>query len=173
VAVYVGSLHTGRVDVPLVLELAAARPDVQVVLVGPSSLPADVTEQLERVTNIHLLGSRPYGQVPAYMQHADVVIIPHMVNPFTESLDPIKAYECLAVGRPTVATPVAGFRELGPPVVIAPRERFVAATSAALASASPPGSPSGFDQAPVPTWQSRAEHMMTVMDQARLAVAQR
>jgi glycosyltransferase involved in cell wall biosynthesis len=173
VAVYVGSLHTGRVDVPLVLELAAARPDVQVVLVGPSSLPPDITDQLDRVPNIHLLGSRPYGQVPAYMQHADVVIIPHMVNPFTESLDPIKAYECLAVGRPTVATPVAGFRELGDPVVIAPRERFVAATSAALASATSPGSAPLSHDAPVPTWQSRAEQMMAVMDQARLAVADR
>ena len=53
--------------------------------------------------------------VPAYLQHADVVIVPHVVTPFTESLDPIKAYECLAVGRPTVATPVAGFRGLGRP----------------------------------------------------------
>ena len=43
------------------------------------------------------------------------MIVPHLVNPFTESLDPIKAYECLAAGRPTVATPVAGFRDLGAP----------------------------------------------------------
>ena len=53
--------------------------------------------------------------MPGYLQHADVVIVPHVVSPFTESLDPIKAYECLAVGRPTVATPVPGFRELGDP----------------------------------------------------------
>ena len=87
--------------------------------------------------SIHLLGARPYDQVPAFLQHADVVVIPHLVNPFTESLDPIKAYECLAAGRPTVATPVAGFRELGPPVVIADRERFVEAVSAALDRAGP------------------------------------
>ena len=49
------------------------------------------------------------------------------MNPFTESLDPIKAYECLAAGRPTVSTPVAGFRDLGAPVVVADRDGFVAA----------------------------------------------
>ena len=141
VALYVGTLHTWRIDVPLILELAAARPDVQVVLVGPNSLPKEVSDQLEAVPGIHVLGARPYDQVPAYLQHADVVVIPHLVNPFTESLDPIKAYECLAAGRPTVATPVAGFRQLGPPVVIAEPGRFVAAASAALDTAGPPGTP--------------------------------
>ncbi len=65
--------------------------------------------------NVQLLGARPYDQVPGYLQHASVVIVPHVVSAFTESLDPIKAYECLAVGRPTVATAVAGFRGLPEP----------------------------------------------------------
>jgi hypothetical protein len=52
-------------------------------------------------------------------------VVPHVRSAFTESLDPIKAYECVAVGRPTVATPVAGFRDLGPPVHVADRDRFV------------------------------------------------
>ncbi len=173
VAVYVGTLHTWRIDVPLVMELAAARPDLQVVLVGPDSLPRDVSEQLAGVPGIHILGARPYDQVPAYLQHADVVVIPHLVNPFTESLDPIKAYECLAAGRPTVATPVAGFRELGPPVVIADRSRFVEATSAALATAGPTGTPGAPGPSgapgtvPIPTWHDRAEAMAAVMERVR------
>ena len=167
VALYVGTLHTERVDVELVLDLAAARPDVQVVLVGPNSLPAEETARLERVPTVHLLGPRPYEQVPAFMQHADVIIVPHQVNPFTESLDPIKAYECLAVGRPTVATPVAGFRDLGPPVVVADRGEFAAAVTAALASAPDPGPPVGADDAGVPTWHHRAESMASLMDRVR------
>ena len=55
---------------------------------------------------------------------ADVIIVPHLRTPFTESLDPIKAYECRAVGRPVVATDVAGFRDLGPPVVVAEAGEF-------------------------------------------------
>jgi glycosyltransferase involved in cell wall biosynthesis len=167
VAVYVGSLHTERIDVPLVLDLSRALPGVAVVLVGPSSLPPTVEAELVAAPNVHLLGSRPYDQVPSYLQHADVVVVPHRVNPFTESLDPIKAYECLAAGRPTVATPVAGFRELGPPVVIADRSRFVAATERALESAPPAGLPVEFDETPVPSWQQRAQAMLTVMARAR------
>jgi glycosyltransferase involved in cell wall biosynthesis len=167
VALYVGTLHAWRVDIPLVIELAGACPDLQVVLVGPNSLPKDVSARLEGIANIHVLGARPYDRIPAYLQYADVVVIPHLVNPFTESLDPIKAYECLAAGRPTVATPVAGFRELGPPIVVADRSRFVEATSAALATASPPGTPRTSGSATIPTWHERAEAMATVMDRVR------
>ena len=167
VALYVGTLHTDRFDVPLVLELAAARPDLQIVLVGPNSLPADLTSQLRAVENIHLLGARPYEQIPALLQHADVVIIPHLVNTFTESLDPIKAYECLAVGRPTVSTPVAGFRGLDAPVVTAERDRFVDAVTDAVAAATPPGTPGSLPDTPVPSWRNRAETMASLMHKVR------
>jgi len=163
----VGTLHAERIDIPLVFELARARPDLRLVLVGPVSLPGDVVAELEKEPAIHLLGPRPYDQVPAYLQHADVVVIPHLVNPFTESLDPIKAYECLAAGRPTVATPVAGFRQLGPPVVIADREQFTEAVSAALDRAVPPGVPSDLDDSPIPSWRQRAESMVSLMTRVR------
>ncbi len=167
VALYVGTLHTWRIDVPLVLALAEKAPGVQVVLVGPNSLPGEVTEQLEGIPNIHVLGPRPYDQVPAYLQHADAVIIPHLVDAFTESLDPIKAYECLAAGRPTVATPVAGFRDLGPPIVVADRDHFVEATLTALSSAGATGQPAGPQASPIPTWHDRAQAMSALIDRAR------
>jgi len=92
---------------------------------------------LSAVSNVHLLGHRPYEEVPAYLQHADVLIVPHIVSPFTESLDPIKAYECLVVETPTVATPVAGFRELERAVDVAPRAEFVKRVESALSGDSP------------------------------------
>ena len=167
VAVYVGTLHEERIDVDLLVDLAEARPDLAIAIVGPDSLGPASHDRLAAVANIHLLGPVPYDRVPAYLQHADVVIIPHLVNPFTESLDPIKAYECLAAGRPTVATPVAGFRDLGGPVVVSERDGFVAATSAVL-DAGPEA-----DTAPatpdVPTWGQRADAMDTVMRRVRAA----
>ena len=133
VAVYVGTLHEARIDVALVAALARALPELQLAFVGPDSLGEDSRERLRRLANVHLLGARRYEDVPGYLQHADVLIVPHRVSPFTESLDPIKAYECLAVGKPTVATPVAGFRDLPAPIVVAPREQFADAVRAALA----------------------------------------
>lgn len=165
-AVYVGTLHEERVDVDLVLRLAAERPDLQIVLVGPDSLATPDSARLRTCANVHLFGPVPYEEVPAFLQHADVVIVPHRVNAFTESLDPIKAYECLAVGRPTVSTPVAGFRELGPPVRTAESEGFVAAVSAALAE----GRAAGIlapPAVPVPSWKERAHAAASVIQRVR------
>ena len=104
VAIYVGTLHSARLDVDLVLEVAQALPQLRISLIGPNALDSHSQRALTSAPNITLLGPRPYRLVPGYMQHADLVIIPHRMTPFTESLDPIKAYECVAVGTPTVAT---------------------------------------------------------------------
>jgi glycosyltransferase involved in cell wall biosynthesis len=121
-AVYVGTLHEARLDVELVAETAHDLPHLQVVLVGPDALAAKSQALLSTQPNVHVLGPRPYEDVPGYLQHADVVIVPHVVTPFTESLDPIKAYECRAIDTPTVATPVGGFRDLHSPIwVVEPR----------------------------------------------------
>lgn len=163
-AVYVGTLHEQRLDLDLVERLAIELPDVQVVLVGPNAMAANATARLVRHPNIRVLGSRPYEAVPAYLQHADAVIVPHLVTPFTESLDPIKAYECLACGRPTVATPLAAFRELGEPVRTADAEAFVDEVRRAL-------SPNGGDvpDRQIPGWDDRAAEFAAGLDQARTA----
>jgi len=166
VAVYVGTLHEERVDIPLLLEVARSRPALQVAVVGPDSLGVDSHEALAAEPSVHLLGPVAYDRVPAFLQHADVVVIPHQVNRFTESLDPIKAYECLAAGRPTVSTPVAGFRDLGDPVVVVGRDHFVAAVGEALDSGPrPPVAPGSG----VPTWRQRADAMAGVMARVRTA----
>ncbi len=167
VALYVGTLHEERVDLELILGLAEAAPDLAVVLLGPDCLSPSHSSELRVQPNVHLLGARPYSEIPAYLHHADVVIVPHLVNPFTESLDPIKAYECLAAGRPTVTTPVAGFRHLGPPVVVAETARFVETTLSSLAGAGPPGGPSDPAQGEIPSWHDRAVVMASVMERAR------
>jgi glycosyltransferase involved in cell wall biosynthesis len=163
VAVYVGSLHESRLDVDLVVELARRMPALHVVLVGPDSLERSTRRRLSAEPNVTLLGARPYEAVPAYLQHADVIVVPHLVNGFTESLDPIKAYECLAAGRPTVATPVAGFRGLEPEVELASRELFSRAVETKLA---------GHSAAPAartpPTWEDRAREFSRVLLSVRL-----
>jgi glycosyltransferase involved in cell wall biosynthesis len=151
VALYAGTLHDDRLDVELLCECAQCLTDVQFVLVGPDALSAASREQLAR-PNVRILGARPYADVPAYLQHASVIIVPHAVNDFTESLDPIKAYECLAVRRPTIATPVAGFRDLGGAITVAGRDDFASTLRSILDRDAERPQPS----APVPTWQERA-----------------
>jgi glycosyltransferase involved in cell wall biosynthesis/GT2 family glycosyltransferase len=161
VAVYVGSIQRERFDTRLVAALARSLPHLQIVLIGPASLTPDEQHTLGVFANIHLLGPRPYGDVPAYLQHAEVVIVPHVVSPFTESLDPIKAYECLAAGRPTVSTPVAGFRDLPAPIVIADAKHFVDAVREQISVPRP--SVPAHD---VPSWATRADAFATALTAA-------
>lgn len=110
-AVYVGTLHRDRIDVDLVESTARALAGHgHLLLVGPEAW-GEADAARVRAAGAVVLGARQRDTVPAYMQHADALIVPHVVSAFTESLDPIKLYEYQAVGRPIVSTPVAGFRE--------------------------------------------------------------
>lgn len=162
VAVYVGTLHEDRFDVDLVDDVARQLPDVQLVFVGPNALSAASTDRLTRRSNVHLLGACPYSGVPGYLQHADVIIVPHAVNGFTESLDPIKAYECLAVGRPTLATPVRGFVGLDLPVRTADREHFAQVLRELL------GGDHETVEVAVPSWVERALPFRAILLEARV-----
>jgi glycosyltransferase involved in cell wall biosynthesis len=159
-AVYVGSLHDARLDVELVAQVADALPQVNVVLVGPDSLGSDSRSLLASRPNVSLLGARPYEEVPAYLQHADVIIVPHRVTPFTESLDPIKAYECLAMDTPTVATPVAGFRIHADVLDVVEGKEFPARVGEVLKTPPPPPANAG---SPV-SWQDRVAAFESVLD---------
>ena len=160
VALYVGTQHDERVDVELCMATVRAISPAKLVFVGPNCMSEGSTDRLLGEGCV-LLGPRPYDQVPAYYQHADLVVVPHLVSPFTESLDPIKGYECLAVGRPTLSTPVAGMRDLGPPIEVCFADKFAGRARELLAQDLParPGSP--------PTWAQRAEAFAMVLDNAR------
>ncbi len=160
-AVYVGTLHDERVDVALLQRIATSG-TVELVLVGPDCLTPGARQRLECLPNVHLLGPRPYERVPAYWQHADIVVVPHVVSPFTETLDPIKAYECAAVGRPTLATPVAGFRDLGGNVRCVPAADFAEALQAWLEFP-----PTAVAISEPPSWTQRAEDFAAVLEGIR------
>ena len=82
VAVYVGTLHDERLDVQLCCDIADELADVRFVYVGPDSLRAASHVTRSRAApNVRLLGPRPYAVVPAYLQHADAVFVPHVVSP--------------------------------------------------------------------------------------------
>jgi len=157
VALYAGTLHEDRLDVDLVLRTADAAANGTVVLVGPDALAPANSARLSAHPRIVVAGARPRDEVPGYLQHANVLIVPHVVDDFTESLDPIKLYEYRAVGRPTVSTPVAGFRDAeGVETVSA--EAFPAAVAAWLDRWEP--TTSAVD---VPDWKDRVADFGAVL----------
>ena len=106
---YTGSLHDDRLDTGLI-EFLARDNRFHQVFVGPDYLKPATRNRLAAHKNITLVPSQPYHRLPAFVCHFDVCSIPHSVNPFTNSLDPIKAYEYLAAGKPIVSVDVDGVR---------------------------------------------------------------
>ncbi len=160
-AVYAGTLHADRFDVALTAQTARALAgEATVVLVGPDALAESAVESLVS-SGVVLLGPRSPDELVGYLQHADALIVPHIVDAFTDSLDPIKLYEYQAVGRPVVSTPVAGFRDADDErIVIADAAEFPAAVRAAVAASTP--FPAGADRE-VPDWSTRVEAMREVL----------
>ena len=93
-----------RFDIDLVADLAAQRPDWQIVLVGPIVKIDPAT--LPRAANIHYLGSKSYEQLPAYLGGWDVALMPFAMNESTRFISPTKTPEYLAGGKPVVSTPI-------------------------------------------------------------------
>jgi glycosyltransferase involved in cell wall biosynthesis len=105
---FTGAVVATKLDVPLIAELARARPDWSFALVGPTGMgdPRTDVSALDAVPNVHLLGGRAHDALPAVLRGADAGIIPYASNQLTASIFPMKVYEYLAAGLPVVATPL-------------------------------------------------------------------
>ncbi len=91
-----------RFDTELIAQLAARRPEWQIVLIGPV-VKIDPAE-LPRAENLHYLGIKSYTELPAYLAHWDVAMLPFARNAATEFISPTKTPEYLAAGVPVVST---------------------------------------------------------------------
>jgi glycosyltransferase involved in cell wall biosynthesis len=165
IVLYQGTLTGGRLDIELCVTLARALSGRgTLVFVGPNSLSREDSQSLVDAGAV-ILGARPYSRLPAYLQHADVLVVPHQTTPFVESLDPIKAREFVALGRPVVGPPVAGFRGLDPPIRVATRETFTDAVLHVLDGGPMPPGPGTVHGAPE-TWTTLAAAFLAVLDAA-------
>jgi len=92
-------------DYDLFLRVVQQRPCYQFVLIGPVSQQEQLAQLISQ-PNVYYLGSVPYEQMPSYVAGFDVGILPFVLNTLTEGVRPLKVLECLAMGKPVVATPL-------------------------------------------------------------------
>ncbi len=93
-----------RLDYELIAKLADANPGWSVVVIGPV-IKVDAATLPQR-PNISWLGQRPYETLPAFCKGFDVCLMPFALNEATEFINPTKALEYMATGRPIVSTAV-------------------------------------------------------------------
>jgi glycosyltransferase involved in cell wall biosynthesis len=133
--VFTGAVVATKLDLELLEGVARARPSWSIALVGPVGAgdPRTDISALERLPNVHLLGVRPYAQLPEVLRGADVALVPYAINDLTRSVFPMKVYEYLAAGLPVVTTPLPALAETTGVVVAADAPATVAAVERALA----------------------------------------
>lgn len=127
---FVGTVDPAWVDTEILLQIAQARPDWSVIIIGhlvnwyqPKKLPP----------NCFFLGARPYQTIPAYLKGLDVCLIPFKDNAITRSASPLKLYEYLAAGRAVVTSPVPDQLNFSPVTWLAQTtEEFLRAIEEAL-----------------------------------------
>ena len=103
---FYGGIDEHTTDISLVEKVADLLKDFSIVLIGSSSL--DLSSLASR-RNVHLLGQKPYDQIPHYAKCFDVCFMPWQQNKWIQACNPIKLKEYLALGKPVVSTP---FKEL-------------------------------------------------------------
>lgn len=153
---FVGGLSQW-VDVQLVYNLALARPEWTFALVGPVTIDVSPIRDL---TNVRLLGPRPYAELPAYLAAMDVGLIPFRQDPVTYHADPIKAYEYLAAGLPVVATDLPALRRLDHVIRLADSSQsFLDQVRAALAEGRDTRADARRAEAACHSWATRFERI--------------
>lgn len=109
---YVGKIQE-RVDFNLVEKCLIQFPSIDFIFVGPIlAQKQDVTKLQKKYHNIFFTGDVHYSSLPKHMQKFDLAIIPHTIDEFTASMNPLKLYEYLAAGKPVITTKVAGVENI-------------------------------------------------------------
>jgi glycosyltransferase involved in cell wall biosynthesis len=100
---FVGMIDPLRFDPDLIARLAMNESH-QIVIVGGFLDGAE--KSIPARNNVHRLGMKHVGELPAYIKGFDVCIMPYRINETTRYIFPLKLFEYLATGKPVVATPI-------------------------------------------------------------------
>jgi glycosyltransferase involved in cell wall biosynthesis len=157
VALFYGSLSSW-IDTTLLSNLATARPDWHLVLIGQAQTDLG---PLSGLPNVHLLGPRPHDALPGYVQHADAALLPFRDTPQIRACNPLKLREYLASGTPVISTDFPALAPYRAEIHVA---NDAAAFSAALDRLDPEARPRRQALVRDETWEARAHQALEAID---------
>ncbi len=159
--VFQGAIVATKLDVGLLAELADLRPGWSVVLVGPRGAgdPSGDLSALDGAPNVHCVGPRDANALPTVLRGADAGLIPYAINDLTRSVFPMKVYEYLAAGLPTLATPLPALDGVEGVDVVRNVDELVATVERELAVDSPRRRRERSAAAAAHSWEARIEEI--------------
>jgi len=121
------------VDTELLAAVAQRYSHGSLVIVGKATTDISCLN----LPNVHLLGRKPYAELPAYCKGFDVALNPFRINELTLNANPLKVREYLAAGLPVVATDIPEVAVLGNCRIGKSRDHFLEQIEAALQQPGP------------------------------------
>lgn len=164
---YVGTIKP-MIDIDLLIYLAQTNPSMNIVLVGPLSLPKNQVKALRRQANVFFIDLVPLAEVPAYIQAFDVGLLPYHQNELTQACSPLKFFEYLACGIPVIGCGLPTTEKYREPGVYDTAndsyEQFAEKCRLALNYASDPSLQQRRKEvAQIHTWQHKFEDMLAIL----------
>jgi len=163
---FVGAVSDYKLNQEWILALARQRPDWQIVLIGPTGIGESGTDvgELQRQSNVHLLGHRDYEDLPRYLKGFDVATIPYRINEYTRSCFPIKFFEYMASGTPVVISALPALEEHYDLAHVAhDTDGFVEACENALEQGGD-GREERLERAEANSWETKIDEMMSIVE---------
>lgn len=100
IAGFYGSL-SGWLDQELMIRTARKMPHWNFVMIGAARC---CVEELSKEPNVYFLGEKDHNELPNYVHHWQVSLLPFKDNAQIRACNPLKLREYLAVGKPIVST---------------------------------------------------------------------
>lgn len=122
------------VDLDLMSEVAKHFSHGSIVMIGKATTD---TSALKNLPNVHLLGRKPYAELPAYCKGFDVALNPFRISELTLNANPLKVREYLAAGLQVVSTAIPEVEVLGQCRIGKNVEEFIREIELALADPGP------------------------------------
>lgn len=150
------------VDYKLIKKVAERFASGSVLLIGKTSVDAEQKiKTIAGVKNIHLLGRKPYSELPAYCKAFDVALNPFEISELTLAANPLKVREYLAAGLPVVSTDIPEVRVLPGCLVGIDHEDFITKIEQALSEPKPRIEVS--DGVAHESWEARVDELRSLL----------
>jgi glycosyltransferase involved in cell wall biosynthesis len=124
-----------KLDFELLSAVARQLNPASLVCIGPVDY---CPTSFRRLANVHLLGKKPYAELPGWLAGLDVLLLPYVRDEMIRQSRPLKLLECLATGRPTVSIDIPEVRAFEPHVRVAQTtDHFIQAVREAIHETAP------------------------------------
>ena len=168
VLIFIGAIDSYKLDMPMLEALIERTPHWTYLFIGPvgEADPSTDVSRWRRFENVHLLGTKHYSTLPAYLAYADVALLPLQLNDYTRHMYPMKFFEYLAAGRPVVATAIPSLQDQSDVALLCPPDavQFEVAIGRALAGEGP-ALEHRLQRAQLHTYRKRTEAMLNCLGQ--------